>query len=295
MIEVNVEEYGHDLRDVHVHRRLIRALEPIGAYAKEGQREGKHRGDVEGASATKRAAACRLGGVPGSRADGVAISSHLVVYFHGGFLRESPTKSRGITGLLLFVLNEGRAKNLCIIVRVRGSSRMAVGMNAAAPILLFVLAPATAKTVAGTVTLSSQVTEEFMAKFSFSPNLASTISGTFHTDLVDYFDGHPHDMALCLYDEKKWAEFQQALKKGSLCAERRQMASWSTKIMPTLQDDKARHEFSFRSSLKPTDSSSAHYWFAVLMDCYLEEYDAHPPLMHYELRFLNGRSHLPGL
>jgi len=166
-------------------------------------------------------------------------------------------------------------------------------MKAAAPMLLFALAPATAKTVTGTVTLSSQVTEEFMAKFSFSPNLASLISGTFHTDRIDYFDGHPHDMALCLYDEEKWAAFQQALKKGSLCAERRQMASWSTKIKPTLQDDKARHEFSFRSSLRPTDSSTAHYWFAVLMDCYLEEYDAHPPLMHYELKFLNGRSHLP--
>jgi hypothetical protein len=156
------------------------------------------------------------------------------------------------------------------------------------------IAHATAKTSSGSVTLSSAVTEKFVSKFSGSASEVIKVSGIFHTDTVDYFDGHPHDMTLCLYKEQKWDAFQQALKKGSLCTERRQMASHSIKIHPALSPaQQARHEFSFQATLLPSDGFTAHYWFAVLMDCYLEEYDAHPPPMHYELKFLNGRSHLP--
>ena len=173
------------------------------------------------------------------------------------------------------------------------SHRMPMRDPLASLLLVASVAPATAKMATGTVTLSSQVTEMYMAKFSFSSGLDSWVSGTFHSDVVDYFDGHAHDMALCLYDEEKWAEFQQALKKGSLCADRRKLASWSTKIKPAQSAaERARHEFSFRARVA-VKKQSAHYWFAVLMDCYLEEYNAHPPPMNYEIKFLNGRSHLP--
>jgi hypothetical protein len=53
-----------------------------------------------------------------------------------------------------------------------------------------------------------------------------------------------------------------------------------------------KHDFSFSSHLRPP-TDRAHYWFAVMMDCYLEEYDAHPPPMIYSLTLLNGNSHLP--
>jgi hypothetical protein len=36
-----------------------------------------------------------------------------------------------------------------------------------------------------------------------------------------------------------------------------------------------------------------HFWYAVVADCYLEEYDAHPPAVHFDIKFLNGKSHLP--
>ena len=73
--------------------------------------------------------------------------------------------------------------------------------------------------------------------------------------------------------------------------ERQRLASWQTKIIPQYNHvspgKKPRHDFSFAATLK-TPTSTAHYWFGMLMDCYLEEYDAHPPPMKYSLLFMNG-------
>jgi hypothetical protein len=155
-----------------------------------------------------------------------------------------------------------------------------------------------AKVVEGEMRLSSQETERYMAKFSFSPKEVSYISGRFAAHNANYFDNHPHDLNLCMYDEKAWQKFQEMTRKGSLCVERQKTASWSTKIHPTLSgrtpnnDKNQDYEFKFESTLT-APAKSAHYWFAVLMDCYLEEYDAHPPSMHYEITLLNGKSHLP--
>jgi len=153
---------------------------------------------------------------------------------------------------------------------------------------------ARAKIIDGTVKLSSQETEQYMGKFSFSPYVRSHISGTFHVDSGQYFDQHPHDLELCLYEEAQWKKFQHAMKTGSLCIDRKKLASWSTgRIQPTFKaGGTPRRDFSFDSTLT-APSSRAHYWFAVLMDCYLEEYDAHPPPMHFNMTFLNGHSHLP--
>ena len=85
------------------------------------------------------------------------------------------------------------------------------------------------------------------------------------------------------------------MEKGSLCIERRQLASWSAEIKPVylhVPGHPPRHDFSFDAHLT-APSRYAHYWFAMIMDCYLEEYDAHPPPMHYKITMLNGHSHLP--
>ena len=60
----------------------------------------------------------------------------------------------------------------------------------------------------GTVKLSSQDTEKYMAKFSFSPRQLSRIEGTFDTELNVYFDNHPHELTLCLYNEQGFEQFQ---------------------------------------------------------------------------------------
>ena len=85
------------------------------------------------------------------------------------------------------------------------------------------------------------------------------------------------------------------MTKGSLCVDRQRLASWSTKIVPKYSNEPGktpRHDFSFSATLK-MPSRQAHYWFGMLMDCYLEEYDAHPPPMKYSLLMLNGESQLP--
>lgn len=160
--------------------------------------------------------------------------------------------------------------------------------------VLLVAHLAAGKVLDGVVTLSSQDTERYMGKFSFSPNMKSHIEGSFHVETGQYFDERPHEMVLCLYNETMWNKFQTALKKGSLCGDRMSMASWKTdRIQPVMRNNaEGRRDFSFKSVLSAPESR-AHYWFAVLMDCQLEWYDAHPPPMTFHFVFLNGQSHLP--
>ncbi|KAL1515954.1 hypothetical protein AB1Y20_002568 [Prymnesium parvum] len=162
-------------------------------------------------------------------------------------------------------------------------------------LLALSLAPAAAKVVDGVLALSSQTTEVYIGKFSFSPFTKSTVNGTFHTDDGLYFDRHPHDLTLCMYSDAQWLKFLEAMSKGSLCNERRKLATHATKIVPQyihVQGSAPKHDFRFSFNLRPP-SATAHYWFAVMMDCYLEEYDAHPPAMKYHITLLNGNSHLP--
>ena len=130
-------------------------------------------------------------------------------------------------------------------------------------------APLAGKVIDGEIKLSSQETERYMGKFSFSPFARSRIAASFHVNSGQYFDQHPHDLTLCLYDEQQWREFNTAMKKGSLCRDRMELAKWSTHIRPVFNDEKKRRDFSFDEILRPPHAR-AHYWFAVLMDCYLE-------------------------
>ena len=87
-----------------------------------------------------------------------------------------------------------------------------VGMvhRSSCTVLALLLAPVGGKIVDGVVKLSSQDTEMYVTKFSFSPSVYSTINGTFHTDEREYFDNHPHSLMLCLYDDVAWPKFQTA-------------------------------------------------------------------------------------
>ena len=151
------------------------------------------------------------------------------------------------------------------------------------------------KVIDGTAVLSSQNTEQYMTKFSFSPYARSHIEGSFEVENGIYFDHHPHELVLALYDEPQWQKFQQSMKKGSLCVDRLRLASWKTdKIQPGFRagERSGPRNFNFDSYIT-APSGRAHYWYAVLMDCYLEEYDAHPPPMKYHITLWNGKSHLP--
>ena len=166
----------------------------------------------------------------------------------------------------------------------------------ASTLAVLLLRGCVAKVVDGAVQLSSLNTEQYLTKFSFSPQAQVRVNGSFHTDERDYLDNHPHALTLCLFDDKAWPKFTDALKKGSLSKERQLMSTWRTKVTPQTDQHapgtQPRHEFTF-DEYPAFPKWRAHYWFAVVMDCYLEEYDAHPPLMHFRLSFFNGGSQLP--
>ena len=93
----------------------------------------------------------------------------------------------------------------------------------------------------------------YIGKFSFSPYMRSTINGTFHTDDGLYFDNHPHDLTLCMFSDDQWIKFRTALEKGSLCVERRQLATYSMKIVPQyihVAGSAPKHDFRFGDHLK---------------------------------------------
>ncbi|EOD15490.1 hypothetical protein EMIHUDRAFT_95197 [Emiliania huxleyi CCMP1516] len=160
-----------------------------------------------------------------------------------------------------------------------------------APFLLLLLpAPSLQKISDGVAKLSSQDTEQYLTKFSFSPRVASLLNISFHVAEREYFDRHQHELTLCLYSDTDWPRFRRAMTKGSLCSERQRLASWSAKVQPEVTYRPGtgyRHDFDWAGTLT-APKGRAHYWYAMLMDCYLEEYDAHPPPLNYRLIFMNG-------
>ena len=88
--------------------------------------------------------------------------------------------------------------------------RGAMAFRLTCTVFALLFAPVGGKLVDGRVKLSSQDTEMYVTKFSFSPGVHSTINGTFHTDEREYFDNHPHSLMLCLYDDVAWPKFQTA-------------------------------------------------------------------------------------
>jgi hypothetical protein len=185
--------------------------------------------------------------------------------------------------------------------------------RAALLLLSTTLLAADAKVVDGTIKLSSQTTEQYIgdpsprtpalsarspvrflraAKFSFSPWMRSHVTGKFHTTDGTYFDRHPHQLALCLYKDTQWDKMQALMKKGSLCTDRMSLASYKWDVQPNYVEGTGKHDFTFSQHLQ-APSVRTHYWWVMIMDCYLEEYDAHPAPMEFEMTFTNGESQLP--
>ena len=152
------------------------------------------------------------------------------------------------------------------------------------------------KTSHGTAKLSSQTTEQFLAKFAFSPFATCNVKVNFKTNKAPYFDQHQHSLAMTLFSDTAWPQFVQAMQRGSLCVDRYKIATVTLPIKPEHHVDpltgKERLNFDVQMTISPP-KGRAHYWYAMIMDCYLEEYDAHPPQLDYNITFLNGESHLP--
>jgi len=158
---------------------------------------------------------------------------------------------------------------------------------------------AAAKLVQGELSLSSFITDQYISKFSFSEAQDGHIRGNFtvvDTKRGSYYDKRPHDLRVLLFDDEAWPRYYDAAFTkqglGSLCIERMRMASFQLYISPTGAQHWGEPFFSMDIPANKKTKRS-HFWYAVLSDCYLEEYDAHPPPLHYNITFLNGGSHLP--
>jgi len=160
-------------------------------------------------------------------------------------------------------------------------------------VLLFEFEFGSSKRVMGELQLSSQTTEQYIAKFSLSKGSHGHLEAQFFVDSTHpYFDSNPHTVKLSLFDDQTWDEFQRKAKSGSLCNDRVQLAQYHHKIEPQFEPTSDPVKvIKFEQPFEPKDST--HYWFLVVSDCFLEEYDAHPPPMAFNLIFKNGDSHLP--
>eukprot|EP00457_Paulinella_chromatophora_P005492 gb/GEZN01005509.1/.p1 GENE.gb/GEZN01005509.1/~~gb/GEZN01005509.1/.p1 ORF type:complete len:474 (-),score=86.44 gb/GEZN01005509.1/:374-1723(-) len=155
--------------------------------------------------------------------------------------------------------------------------------------------PALGKVSEGVLHLDSDNCEQYMSKFSFSPNEAGEIKADFqvipHPNAPPaYFDNRPHSLQMLLYSEEKFEKFQKMIKEGSLCNQRVQEASMQFKISPA-QENKQTGRIHIDWPVYPQEVT--HYWYAVVADCWLEEYPAHPPSLAFTITFMNGASHLP--
>jgi len=160
-----------------------------------------------------------------------------------------------------------------------------------------------AKVNIGVARLDSMITELFVAKFAFSSSAHGVISGDFNVtarylaqrpDWLKYGQNVQYrSLQVAMYNEQAWAKYNQAILKGSLCVDRLRMAIFR-KLVPLgdLKEGETEDvKFTMDEVVKPEVNS--HYWYGIVADCSLEEYDAHPPKLAYTIVFKNGDSHLP--
>jgi hypothetical protein len=160
-----------------------------------------------------------------------------------------------------------------------------------------------AKVIGGVAALDSMVTELFVAKFAFSSGAHGVISGDFNVS-SQYLAARPdwlkygpnldyRSLQVAVYNEDAWAKYQNAIVEGSLCTTRLGMAIFRTSVPMADQQEGETEDvrFNMDNTIKPEQNS--HYWYCIVADCSLEEYDAHPPQLVYELVFKNDGSHLP--
>jgi hypothetical protein len=99
---------------------------------------------------------------------------------------------------------------------------------------------------------------------------------------------HPGEIMLFMFNDEDWEEYLKMQQEGSLCLNRIKLAKWRQRVDKT--KDGFREVF--------TGSVRTHYWYLVVGDCRLEEYDAHPPKLFYNISFMNcegkcADAHLP--
>ena len=170
--------------------------------------------------------------------------------------------------------------------------------------LAFGIGGCDAKKIAGTLTLDSAVTEQYVSKFSFSSGVAGKIDGDFMVS-AEYLMQRPawlmrsrqirfQSLQVAVYNQDAWDNYHKMVREGSLCVERIQAATFQTLVpmaMPHDHDGAADVPFELDHEITPEENS--HYWYIIAADCSLEEYDAHPPELKFTIEFFNGGSHLP--
>jgi len=167
--------------------------------------------------------------------------------------------------------------------------------------LLGCLHQASAKVIQGAATLDSMNTELFVGKFAFSAGHKGAIDGDFKVS-AKYLSGRPRflkihastrSLQIGVYNQAAWDKYQAAILKGSLCTDRIKMARISQSVPMHDLTKKDHEDIPFELNHMVHASETSHYWYAIVADCSLEEYDAHPPTLHYKIRFRNGGSELP--
>lgn len=135
------------------------------------------------------------------------------------------------------------------------------------------------KVAEGTARLSSAATEAFLGKFSFLPYAEGRVAGTVRTEAGAWTTRtpvHSHDLSVYLFDDVAWRQYQRMTRSGSLCKERLALGSRQIKVdfaHERVVDGFVQSEVLMTLPVHPSRSRT-QYWFALLADCELEEYDA---------------------
>ena len=81
---------------------------------------------------------------------------------------------------------------------------------------IFLLAAAvSSKRVLGNLQLSSENTEQYIAKFSLQEGAHGLIIANFSVSSAQYFDSNPHIMKLSLFSDEEWGKFQKMMTEGN--------------------------------------------------------------------------------
>ena len=157
---------------------------------------------------------------------------------------------------------------------------------------LLLLPSAFSKHVFGSVKLEAESPTQYVGKFSFSPRAQGDVIASVESKDVDFFHNKnaDHQLHIALYNDEAWEKYQSLNSEDfSLvkCINLISIATWKHRIkMETESDSLVR--FTMDDVFEQKDSSQ--YMFAVFFDCVP---DPNPPLLKYNVTFLNGGSHLP--
>ncbi len=128
-----------------------------------------------------------------------------------------------------------------------------------------------AKKLDGELTLSSTVTEQYIAKFSFSSGIMGKINGDFLVSAA-YLQQRPmwllrsrqarfQSLQVAVYNQEAWDTYNKMVKTGSLCVERIQAATFQTLVPMSMPDDHdGTEDVPFDLGHQITPEENSHYW-----------------------------------